>query len=84
MYVTVCDTKANALHVYNIPDAPTRLFLTEETQRLPCRFVYTLSATPIEGADVITFDDFIPILFFDLAFEPISNELWKWIDAITS
>ncbi len=84
VYLTVHDTKVNEYHRYCITDAPSRLFLTEETQRSPHRFVYTLSALPLPDARTLTFDDFIPILFFELAFEPISHELWVWIDSLTS
>ncbi len=83
MWLTITDTKRSTDDIYFIPDAPARLFLTEETQHTRCRFVYRISRVPLDGAREISFSDFISILFFDLAFEPISDTLYQWITSVT-
>lgn len=84
MYVKVKDTKSGQEFYYFIPDAPARLVLTEETQRYPCRNVYSVSRAPFTGAREMPFSDFANILFFDLAFDSISDELWNWVNSVVS
>lgn len=85
MWLHVIDKTTNEQYRYYIPDAPPRLILAEETQSIDSvRFVYRLSSMPIENAITISFNDFIPILFFELGFEPVSSTLRKWIDDLVS
>lgn len=83
MYVLTFDRKTGKEYTYFIEGAPNKIFLTEETLHSDTRYAYKIVPYELEGAQRITFDDFVPILFFDLGFErSISQTLREWIDSL--
>lgn len=78
--IKIEDRKTGLTYEYYVLDVPPKIVLVEQTQTHPDRFVYTIS-TKEEGKR-IQFEDFIPILFFDLGFDTVPKVLKDWVDTL--